>query len=115
MKTIKLEFGIYNLVSYNYIPLFDSAGTCCENCGRLISNIATISDSIGKHYIVGLDCAKTILDVKNYEDAKRGISKKKKQLEKIEWCKNNHKEYVVDENGYACHPPHTRSGYMIKF
>lgn len=117
MKTIKLKPGKYSLLSCTYIALVDSSGTCCENCGRLISNMATISDESDNQYIVGLDCAKTILEKENYEVAKTEIAKSKKISEKIKMLEIYGKPYVLDptQGGWPCYPPETRSGYMIKY
>lgn len=51
----------YNLVDVYYGSL-ESGGYCCDNCGNLIANIATVkSNTTGKQYNIGLDCAETIL------------------------------------------------------
>jgi hypothetical protein len=34
---------------------------CCENCGKIIINYATVTDG-QKSYIIGLDCKKTLID-----------------------------------------------------
>jgi hypothetical protein len=51
----------YTLVGFDYAGTFeDGGGATCENCGRLIVNIATLKDNEGHSYIVGLDCAETL-------------------------------------------------------
>lgn len=35
---------------------------CCDNCGKIICNIATVKDESGKIYEIGLDCKKTLID-----------------------------------------------------
>ena len=50
----------YDLIDKRYIPIIDSIGIVCANCGKLISNIATISND-GKLYDIGFDCLDTIL------------------------------------------------------
>ena len=51
------------LVSITRGNLFDAEYIgCCENCGKIIVNIATVKDEAGKHYDIGLDCKKTLID-----------------------------------------------------
>ena len=35
---------LYNLIDKRYISLIDGCGCTCDNCGKLIANIATISN-----------------------------------------------------------------------
>lgn len=74
----------YHLIDKKYIPLAESFGTCCDNCGQLIANIATVKNDAGNVYNIGFDCLETILinnsllsskDVIEYEKAKRMIPK----------------------------------------
>ena len=52
----------YIVLDKKYIPMLESFGTCCENCGRLISNIATVKGTNDKKvYNIGFDCLETIL------------------------------------------------------
>lgn len=53
----------YTIISSHYVSIEDGGG-CCENCGRIISNIATIESKEGKQYTVGLDCAGTLSGIK---------------------------------------------------
>jgi hypothetical protein len=50
----------YKIISYAYVSLIDGNGTCCDNCGKLISNMVTIENQNGVQYIVGNDCANTL-------------------------------------------------------
>ena len=50
----------YTFEGATYIPVIEGGGTCCENCGKLISNIATIKNQHGRAFNVGLDCAETL-------------------------------------------------------
>jgi hypothetical protein len=52
----------YTVHSYSYVSLIDGQGTCCENCGKLISNIVTLKNQKGKKFIVGNDCADTLTE-----------------------------------------------------
>lgn len=74
----------YVLTDKKYIPLLESFGTCCDNCGKLISNIATVKNENGDSFCIGFDCLETILinnsllstnDVQQYERAKKMIPK----------------------------------------
>lgn len=58
-RTLSLT-DIYNIHSFSYVPLIDGNGTCCENCGKLISNIVTLENQKGQRYLVGSDCADTL-------------------------------------------------------
>lgn len=49
----------YSLVSVNYLSLENGGGCSCDNCGKLITNVATVkSDRV---YNTGLDCLETVL------------------------------------------------------
>jgi hypothetical protein len=70
-KTIKRNLPIdttYTLVESFYRSLEDG-GCSCDNCGRLISNIAVVKDNTrGVQYNVGMDCAGTLTGIQgNYE------------------------------------------------
>ena len=74
----------YVLIDKKYIPLENGFGTCCDNCGKLIANIATVRNEPGNVYNIGFDCLETILinnsllskhDVAEYEKVKKMIPK----------------------------------------
>ena len=74
----------YFVTDKKYIPLSEGFGQCCDNCGQLIANIATIKNETGKVYNIGFDCLETILinnnlltsgDVEQYEQTKKMIPK----------------------------------------
>lgn len=50
----------YTVFSFAYVPLMDGIGTCCENCGKLISNMVTLENQKGEKFVVGNDCADTL-------------------------------------------------------
>ena len=89
MKTIvnrKLDLTVkYILTDKKYIPIEQSAGAyCCENCGKLIANIATIKNPEDQTFNIGFDCLETILinnnllsgfDLVEYEKVKKMIPK----------------------------------------
>ena len=67
----------YSLIDKHYSSLIDGNGTICENCGRLIANIATVKSGNGKVYNIGFDCLETflinnsLLDGKSVDDYKK--------------------------------------------
>lgn len=74
----------YALIDKKYIPIEQSIGAyCCDNCGKLIANIATVK-SIDGTYNIGFDCLETLLinnqllsgsDIQEYERVKKMIPK----------------------------------------
>lgn len=75
----------YNLIETKYVSLIESYGCACDNCGKLIANIATIkSEMDGNIYNIGFDCLDTILlnnqilrgeDLENYKAGKKCMAK----------------------------------------
>ena len=60
----------YKLLCVSYLSIEDGGGCACDNCGKLITNTATIQSYKGT-YTVGLDCLDTLLlnnDLLNSED-----------------------------------------------
>lgn len=72
-----LKKGQYSWVRAVYIPLIDSIGTCCDNCGRLISNIVTVKHEDGTNYTIGQDCAKTLFNKQENNNINISIKKDK--------------------------------------
>jgi hypothetical protein len=71
----------YTVTDKKYIPVLEGGGCTCDNCGKLIANIATIK-SVNGTYSIGFDCLETFLlnnslldgfDVEQYEAVKRMI------------------------------------------
>lgn len=99
----------YTVISTSYLSLLDGGGTACQNCGKLITNMVTIVNQHGNKYIVGSDCAETLvldkldfmLNVKNVFN--EGKSIRAKILKKM-------KEKPV-EDIYYYH--NSRSGHFI--
>ncbi len=96
---------VYSLEGVSYIPLIEGGGTCCDNCGKLISNIAHLK-SEGKSFYVGLDCMDTLLQqsetVLNWNDQykynwifKAAIQKAKSTRTKIMKLKKEYKENLI--------------------
>lgn len=74
----------YSLIDKKYIPLIDGCGTCCDNCGALIANMATVKSESGLIFTIGFDCLETLLinnqllsgkDIAEYEKVKKMIPK----------------------------------------
>lgn len=73
--------GNYQLISSTYLSILDGGGHCCENCGRIIANIVNVKHETGKHYLIGADCAKTILSKQDIDQATKDIKTEKKRQE----------------------------------
>lgn len=74
----------YLLIDKKYIPLTEGCGICCDNCGQIIANIATVKSETGVIYNIGFDCLETVLinnsllstkDIAEYEAVKKMIPK----------------------------------------
>ena len=88
----------------------DEMGTCCDNCGRPISNIAQIEGgNDGRTYHVGMDCAGTLSGIQdsfdfeyvhkaNFNTAKRVRAKIRKSIKNIEEKEGQGFDYRV----YPC-------------
>lgn len=50
----------YTVIDKKYISLIDGFGCTCDNCGKLIANIATVKSNNGV-YNIGFDCLETFL------------------------------------------------------
>jgi hypothetical protein len=73
---------IYILIATNYVSLEDGWGTCCDNCGKLIANMATVKGmQDNKAYTIGLDCLETfllnnqLLEGKQFQTVKKALPK----------------------------------------
>lgn len=88
MKTIiqrNLPLDVqYIVIDKKYIPLENSFGCTCDNCGKLIANIATVKNTNKDSFNIGFDCLETLLlnnnllsknDIKEYENTKKMIPK----------------------------------------
>ncbi len=79
----KLPLNVkYVCTDKKYIPLLDGYGIGCDNCGKLIANIAEVK-SVNGVYNIGFDCLETFLlnnnllenfDINEYEQVKKWIS-----------------------------------------
>lgn len=74
----------YTVIDKQYIPLVEGNGCTCDNCGKLIANIATVANPDGKRFNIGFDCLETFLinnqllsqtDIEDFEKVKKMIPK----------------------------------------
>lgn len=75
----------YCVIEKMYIPLEESCGHVCDNCGKIIANIAVVKNlSNNIDYNIGFDCLETILinnqllsgkDIEEYQKVKKMIPK----------------------------------------
>jgi len=88
MKTIiKRNLALdtkYVVIDKKYIPIENGCGLGCDNCGKLIANIATVKNENGEMFSIGFDCMETLLinnsllstnDIVEYERIKKMIPK----------------------------------------
>lgn len=89
----------YTLTDKKYIPLENGCGLGCDNCGKLIANIATVRSESGQSYNIGFDCLETLLinnsllssgDVEQYEKVKKMIPKVLRFAKTIKEVKSGH-------------------------
>lgn len=94
----------YGLIDKKYIPLIESFGTCCDNCGQLIANIATVRSESGKIFTIGFDCLETLLinnsllssgDIIEYEKARTQLPKIIRASKKLSETINNNKHINI--------------------
>ncbi len=107
--------GHYEHIKSTYIPLMEGGGSICENCGRLIANIVTVKHETGKYFIIGADCAKTVLNDKQQKASDEIIKKETRISKKIAELNKAGRPFVLNDNGIPCFPPETRHGYYIPY
>lgn len=90
----------YKVLDVDYATI--DCGTVCENCGRIISNIATVEDNDGHRYNVGLDCAET-MGMYSHSMGFWELKEAKKQLARrarfVKWYKTECKSVTDDDMG----------------
>lgn len=102
MKKIigKLPVNVkYNVVNIDYKPKDAIDYTICDNCGKIISNIAIMEDEDKKRFSVGLDCASTMQLYQNNEifnliQAKKELARRAKF---VRWFNKEYKGHIIDE------------------
>lgn len=68
----KKKFIKHNLPADKYeivdtFSLSEGDYIVCDNCGKVIRNVAVVKDSHGNRYNVGLDCAETLSGIDEYD------------------------------------------------
>ena len=100
----------YTFVEKTYIPIIDGGGCICENCNRIISNIAVIKNTDGQQYHIGFDCLETIMfnnqiiegvSVEDLKKQKSVINKIIKFAKTLSKTYENNKNINVDISGFA--------------
>jgi hypothetical protein len=92
----------YTVIKSMYLSLLDGGGWCCENCGRIITNMVTVESKEGKQYIVGSDCASTLAGInkQDNENIKHSITKYKRFYKEL--IDNFNSNIIVNEyNQYS--------------
>ncbi len=105
----------YACIDKKYIPLIDGFGCTCDNCGKLIANIATVKSNNGV-YSIGFDCLETFLLNNNILDGfdKNEIEVVKKRISQIINVSKKLKETIENNkwvNGMAFEPNKFKSDY----
>lgn len=71
-KLIERNLPLADRYTLEGITHLERGTVACENCGRDLSNVATISNAAGAGFNVGLECVKTLLDsFGNYRETER--------------------------------------------
>lgn len=120
MKTIiqrNLPLNVkYSIIDKKYIPLIDSIGVCCDNCNKLIANIATVKNEDNEIFNIGFDCLETLLinnsllstnDIIEYERIKKMIPKVLRFAKTL-------KETIAINNGLDGFKFERPTGYFIE-
>jgi len=87
--------------SYNLIDSYYSSmdnGCSCENCNKIIANIAVIKNSDGKVFNVGLDCAETLTNLKGLQSALANFNEAKALRAKVNKAKKENKTVTFENN-----------------
>jgi hypothetical protein len=111
----------YFIIDKKYIPLEQSIGAyCCDNCGKLIANIATVKDEQNKVSNIGFDCLETILinnsllsqsDILSYEATKKMIPKILRFSKVIKQAIEENKKFISKITGLRFEPQSYESDY----
>ena len=98
----------YTLVDKKYIPISEGIGLCCDNCGKLIANIATVKNATGMTYSIGFDCLETLLinnqllagkDIEDYKLFKATLPKIQRFAKRIKEVVTKNKPIGVNVTG----------------
>lgn len=108
---------------YKFLSAFNTGGMengcTCDNCGRLIVNVVTITDANDNQYNVGEDCAVTLQGIKedfdfNYNtlpifQALKSFNAKVRKLEKSGTVYESWHEYAPKTGFYK------QGGFIVNF
>lgn len=110
----------YTVVDKKYIPLLEGFGCTCDNCGKLIANIATVANPDGVRFNIGFDCLETFLlnnnllsqgDIEQYEKVKKMIPKVIRVSKEIKDIVDRNKDNSVKITGITFDKPTYESDY----
>jgi hypothetical protein len=114
MKVFNLPKGNYLHISTHYVPLEQSTGTVCDNCGKLIANLVTVKNAdTNKVYTIGPDCGENYLQKNVLDQIGLFLKSEQRRVKKISELDKYGIKYVLNAKGIPCFDPETRSGYMI--
>jgi hypothetical protein len=105
----------YTLVDSFYTgPLTEGCGTTCENCGKLITNVAVIKNSKEKKFNVGMDCAETLTNVFGLYNAEMDFNELKSLTAKTNKIKKtNEVRFNIHSDGEMyCEYNHKERGWL---
>lgn len=99
----------YNVINISY-KAKDAVDYCiCDNCGKIISNIAVIENEKKQIFCVGLDCATTMSLYQN--DSVFDLIQAKKELARrakfVKWYKTQCKS-IIEDGGYYFYETETK-------
>lgn len=107
MKKGNLPTQEYELISICMQTVENGTPSTCDDCGRIIFNIATIKGkSDGKTYNVGLSCVKKLLNKYIYFDLETGWEFERKENEwkqamnNLNWLRKNSEKDLYEFSVY---------------
>lgn len=91
----------YTLIDSYYTGGLENGGMCCDNCNRMITNIAVIKDNNNNSFNVGLDCAEALTNVNGLHNAVMEFKEMKAIRAKLNKAKKSSLEidYFIDNYG----------------
>lgn len=76
-------------------------GTCCDNCGKYITNVAVIANADNKLFNVGLDCAETLSSLKGLDRVIADFKESKSVRAKVNKAIKAGKEIAFEATQYG--------------
>lgn len=76
-------------------------GTCCDNCGKYITNVAVIANTENKLFNVGLDCAETLSSLKGLDRVIADFKESKAVRAKVNKAIKSGKEIGFEATQYG--------------